>query len=98
MGDMDDNAAGELIDAVTDAALEAIARILHLNVDSMTEPQYFDLAISCATHILVHFHQALPGHPPLRESLRQNDTRVGRCQPRPPEQARTRTLATPEPI
>ena len=37
MGDMDDNAAGELIDAVTDAALEAIARILHLNVDSMTE-------------------------------------------------------------
>jgi hypothetical protein len=64
MGDMDDNAAGELIDSVTDAALEAIARILHLNVDSMTEPEYFDLAISCATHILVHFIRRSPD--PLR--------------------------------
>jgi hypothetical protein len=51
MDDMDDNSAGELIDAATDAALEAIARSLNLNVDSMTEPEHFELAISCATHI-----------------------------------------------
>jgi hypothetical protein len=57
---MDDNAAGELIDAATDAALEAIARSLHINVDSMTEPEHFDLVISCATHILVHFIRRSP--------------------------------------
>ena len=60
--DMDDNSAGELIDAATDAALEAIAR--SLNLDSMTEPEHFDLAISCATHILVHFIRRSPD--PLR--------------------------------
>jgi hypothetical protein len=64
MDDMDDNAAGELIEAATDAALEAIARSLGLNVDSMTEPEHFDLAISCATHILVHFIRRSPD--PLR--------------------------------
>jgi hypothetical protein len=98
MDDMDDNAAGELIDAATDAALEAIARSLGLNVDSMTEPEHFDLAISCATRILVHFIRRSPDPPPLRENLRQDNTRIGRRQPRPPEQTRTRTLATPEPI
>jgi hypothetical protein len=60
MDDMDDSAAGELIDAATDAALEAIARSLNLNVNSMTEPEHFDLAISCATHILVHFIRRSP--------------------------------------
>jgi len=60
MDDMDDNSAGGLIDAATDAALEAIARSLDLNVDSMTEPEHFDLAISCATHILVHFIRRSP--------------------------------------
>ena len=64
MDDMDDNSAGELIDAATDAALEAIARSLNLNLDSMTEPEHFDLAISCATHILVHFIRRSPD--PLR--------------------------------
>jgi hypothetical protein len=62
---MDDNAVGELIDAATDAALEATARSLNLNVDSITEPEHFDLAISCDTHILVHIS---PPDLPLREN------------------------------
>jgi hypothetical protein len=60
MDDMDDNSAGELIDSATEAALEAIARSLHLNVDSMTDPEHFDLVISCATHILIHFIRRSP--------------------------------------